>query len=130
MSTQRLTISIELSAADTLSCSGSTTLVDADESIQIEGACVTGFVDCLDDNPVSIPFAGLASAGAHVVELEAEGGKVRVRYTSTDGANQAVPCDPRAFVESQSVPITALDVTRVAGGATPRVRYTLAKLAS
>jgi len=64
------------------------------------------------DAPVSIPLGNLA--GAHYVWIEADH-KVRVRLTSTDGATQALPADPLALVISQSVPITALDVTRNAG---------------
>lgn len=120
-----------MSAADTSSCGGSTTVVDEHDVETIEGACVTGYVDCLDDNPVTIPLAGIGAAGANVIELEADGGKVRARFTSTDGATQAVPCDPRALIQSASVPVTAIDVTRVTGSTqTPRVRYTLAKFAS
>lgn len=44
--------------------------------------------------------------------------KVKMTMTSTDGTAQSVPCDPIAFLVSESVPITALSFTRVAGQAT------------
>jgi len=130
-STQRLSIEERLTASDTSApCSSGTDLVTVDEVLTIDGAAVTGYVDCLDDSPVSIPLAGLGAAGANVVHLRAEGAKVRARVTSTDGSTQAVPVDPLLFVESDSVAITAIDVTRVAGsGSQPRVKYTLARLA-
>ena len=72
-------------------------------------------LDLTTNDPVSVPLTGLSAA--HVVFMRATG-KVRVRLTSDDGSAQAVPCDPTLNIISQSVPITALDITRVADQAT------------
>lgn len=70
-------------------------------------------VDVSDDNPKTVNFGGLA--GAHVIVIRSNGGKVRARLTSADGATQAVPVDAIFIVMSTTVPFTALDLTRVAG---------------
>lgn len=67
------------------------------------------------DSPESVAFGDLA--GAHVVVIRSSA-KVRVRYTSSDGAAQAVPVDPLEVRISQTVPVTALDLTRVSGAGT------------
>lgn len=69
------------------------------------------------DAPVSVDFGGVANA--HVVILKSTLGKVRARLTSADGSQQAVPFDTYFILMSESVPVTALDLTRVAG--TPTV---------
>lgn len=132
--TQRLSIEVELTASDTSPgscCGGGNAEVQADsEVVTIDGSVVLGYVDCLDDNPVSIPLAGLGASGANLVSVTTYGGEVRMRVSSSHGATQAVPVDPRALIESASVPITSIDVTRVVGsGQTPRVYYRLAKFA-
>lgn len=80
------------------------------------------------DSPESVPFGDLA--GANVIIVRAYGGKVRARYTSTDGAAQAVPVDPLDIKISSSVPITALDLTRVSGAGTVTARVLLGLKAS
>lgn len=66
-----------------------------------------------DDNPKTIALGGLTQV--HVIMLRASGGKVRVRLTSADGSTQSIPVDPTLHLISLSVPITAIDVTRVTG---------------
>lgn len=66
------------------------------------------------DTPVSVNF-GSGVTSAAVVLLKATGGKVRARLTSTDGSQQAVPVDDLQILVSQSVPFTAIDLTRVPG---------------
>jgi hypothetical protein len=80
------------------------------------------------DSPESVSFGDLT--GANVVIIRAYGGKVRARFTSTDGAAQAVPVDPLAIQISSTVPITALDLTRVAGSPTVTCRVLLGQKAS
>lgn len=132
LTTQRLTIEVELSTSDTsvgsgCGCGDGATIQDDTDVLTIDGAAVTGYVDCLDDNPVTIPLAGL-SGGANVASLSTSGGKVKASLSSTDGSGQAVPVDPTLLVRSDSVAITAITVTRVPGsGQTPRVFYRLAK---
>lgn len=65
------------------------------------------------DAVVSVDFGGLDAA--HALVVKCVGGKVRVRATSTDGTSQAVPVDSFMAVISESVPFTAIDVTREAG---------------
>lgn len=68
------------------------------------------------DTAVAVDFCGLSNA--HVVVLKTIGGKVRARFTSADGADQAVPVDTFMAVITQSVPFTAMDLTRVSGRST------------
>lgn len=68
------------------------------------------------DTPVAVAFGGVANA--HVVMLKTIGGKIRARLTSADGSTQAVPVDSFALVMSRTVPVTAIDLTRVTGQAT------------
>jgi hypothetical protein len=65
------------------------------------------------DAPVPIPFGSLPSA--NVVILKSTGGKVTARLTSADGSAQSIPFDTYFILMSDSVPITAIDLTRVAG---------------
>jgi hypothetical protein len=66
------------------------------------------------DAPVTLPVGGPNDAikAAHVLQVRAVGGKVRLRITTIDGAVQSVPADPLLIVISTSTPITAVDVTR------------------
>lgn len=78
------------------------------------------------DAPVAVPFGGVVNA--NVVILKSTGGKVKARVTSADGAQQSVPFDTYFILMSESVPITAIDLTRVAGTVTT-VRVFLAEKA-
>jgi fructose-specific phosphotransferase system IIC component len=78
------------------------------------------------DTSVVVPFGGVANA--NIIILKAVGGKVTARITSTDGAAQSVPFDTYFILMSESVPVTALDLTRVAGVETT-VRVFLGELA-
>jgi hypothetical protein len=81
-------------------------------------------VELADDDPVAVAFNGMVAAS--LVKLEVVGGrdKVRARLTSTDGI-APMSVDPVLAVVARSVPYTAIDLTRVAGGPTVRVRVTL-----
>ena len=68
------------------------------------------------DTPVAVPFGTMANA--HIVILKAFGGKVKARLTSADGTTQAIPFDSFLILMSQTVPITAIDLTRVPATAT------------
>lgn len=68
------------------------------------------------DGPISVPIGGTNPIrNAHVIIARTLGGKVKMRVTSADGATQAWPVDPLAIHYSLSVPITAIDLTRVPG---------------
>lgn len=78
------------------------------------------------DTPVVLPLGGLSSINTLIVKCV--GGKVRVRITSADGSQQAVPVDTFLALISASVPMTAVDVTRTPGVQTI-VRYFLGQKA-
>lgn len=65
------------------------------------------------DSAAPVAFGGVTNA--NVVILKSTGGKVKARITSADGAVQAVPFDTYWILMSDTVPITAIDLTRVAG---------------
>jgi hypothetical protein len=73
-------------------------------------------IDLTADAPVNVSFGGVANA--HVVVMKAVGGKVRARLTSAEGSQQAVPFDTYFILMSESAPVTAIDLTRVAGTTT------------
>lgn len=64
------------------------------------------------DSPQTVALGAITNV--NVLLLRATG-KVRVRITSADGSTQSIPCDPRISIISLSVPITAIDLTRVTG---------------
>ena len=83
-----------------------------DEQITLKNKAI-GLYELTADAVVAVGLCGLA--GAHVIVLKTVGGKVKVRLTSADGAVQSVPVDTFFCVISQTVPFTALDLTRVSG---------------
>jgi hypothetical protein len=110
------------SAADSAGAWGTVAEYEATEGFdRIE----RGEVEITDDNPKAVSLGDLPSAAMMFLRVTS-GGKVRARVTSADGAIQSVPVDPVGFLVSMSVPITAIDLTRVAGsGVTVRVRFSL-----
>jgi hypothetical protein len=64
------------------------------------------------DAPVVVDFGGVTDAAVLFVSCNR---KVRVRVTSSDGTDQAIPVDDLLQVISKTVFITALDLTRVTG---------------
>jgi hypothetical protein len=77
-------------------------------------------IDLNVDTPVVVPFGGVTNA--NVVLLKAVGGKVKARFTSADGTQQAVPFDTYLILMSLASPITAIDLVRTpATPATVRV---------
>lgn len=54
----------------------------------------------------------------NVLQIRVVGNKVRVRITSSDGTSQAIPVDSFLCIVSDSVSITAVDLTRTAGSET------------
>lgn len=63
----------------------------------------------------AVSFGDVTSA--HVVLIKSDK-KVTVRLTSVEGAIQIVPVDTLLYLISESVPYTAIDLTRVAGQST------------
>lgn len=83
-----------------------------EEAVNIDEKSVVKMV-LASDSPAAVAFGAITNA--HIVFIRARGGKVRVRLTSADGSQQSVPADPLLLVISQTVPITAIDLTRLAG---------------
>lgn len=71
----------------------------------------TAELDLTTDDPVVVSLGG----NIHVLHVKTIGGKARVRFTSADGAAQALPVDGVLEWICQKVPVTALDVTRETG---------------
>lgn len=68
-----------------------------------------------DDAAEAVPFGDITNA--HVVLIKTDK-KIQVALTSADGADQTVPVDSFLHLASESVPFTALTLTRLAGQAT------------
>ena len=73
-------------------------------------------VSLSSDSPASVDLCGLTNI--NVLMLKAVGGKVTVDITSADGTDQSIPVDSFLALTTQTVPITAITLTRVAGRAT------------
>lgn len=126
---ERLTLDASLTVADTSSscggCDCDPVLVrQVHEVIGLDGSVQAGSVLLTTDSPESIAFGDLTSA--HVIWLKVAGGKVRARLTSADGTQQAIPVDDWLALVTRTVPVTAIDLTRVAASAdTPRVTFAI-----
>lgn len=104
---------------------GGTWGIDAQyEAIETFDRVTREVVVLTDDNPKAVPLGDMASAALVFLRVES-GGKVRARFTTTDGAQQSIAIDPVGFIVSLSVPVTAIDLTRPAGAGTVRVRVAL-----
>ncbi len=89
------------------------TITLIDETVYLQGVPLTAEYHLIADLAQVVALGPLASAG--FVMVKARGGKVKARITTTDGATQAVPVDSFAVWISDAVPVTAIDLTRVAG---------------
>lgn len=64
----------------------------------------------------SVQSVGLGTLSeVNYLSVRADGAKVRLRLTSSDGTTQAIPVDPSFDLRTDSVGITAIDVTRLSG---------------
>lgn len=98
--------------------------IPIEELLQLQRPGHVTQVDLDTDAPKAVNFGDLAQA--ELVYIRAFGGKVKVDVTSADGAAQAVPVDPTLILFASREPITALDLTRVAGaGTTVKVKVLL-----
>jgi hypothetical protein len=73
-------------------------------------------IDLGSDLATPVDFGGVTNC--HVAIIKTVGGKVMVRVTSADGTTQSIPVDQFFVVMSNTVPITAIDLTRVPGQVT------------
>lgn len=62
------------------------------------------------DTPVPVSFGGVTDANVVVIFSDR---KIRVRLTSADGALQSIPVDGTLMLICETVPFTAIDLTRV-----------------
>jgi len=69
--------------------------------------------DLTSDSPYSVPLNGLSAA--HVIAIKVVGGKVKMRLTTTDGSQQAIPVDTFGINFLGAAPATAIDLTRPTG---------------
>jgi hypothetical protein len=65
------------------------------------------------DSAQTVSLGSLSAV--NVLQLRVVGNKVRVRITSSDGTSQAIPVDSFLCIISDSVDITAIDLTRTVG---------------
>ena len=75
-----------------------------------------GDLDLNSDAPVVIPFGQIS--GANILFLDAHDLKVDATVTSTDGTAQIIPVEDLLLLQTRTVPITAVSLTRVPGIAT------------
>lgn len=81
------------------------------ESLLLKGKLVARYA-LASDSVQTVSLGGLTNV--HVLILKTSG-KVRTRLTSTDGSSQAIPVDSFLALVTESVAITAIDLTRVTG---------------
>lgn len=86
-----------------------------DESVTLKAKQLTEIL-LSADAPAAVDFGGVVNA--NVIIMKAIGGKVRARVTSTDGSQQAFPFDTYFILMTDSVPVTAIDLTRLTGVST------------
>jgi len=65
------------------------------------------------DSVISVNISPLTAVNFLMVKVV--GGELRVRITSTDGSTQAIPVDSLLVLISNTVDITAIDLSREAG---------------
>lgn len=87
-----------------------TTLVSYDEKLALARELTTNYT--LTSDSAQVVALGPLT-GVNFLSIRALGGKIRVRLTSSDGTTQALPVDPFLIIRSDSVDITAIDLTRV-----------------
>lgn len=68
--------------------------------------------DLLGDAPVAVGFGAVTNASVVIIST-VNGAKVTARITSADGVTQAIPIDDTLILICRSVPVTAIDLTRV-----------------
>lgn len=89
-----------------------TTLVSKDETLALNNYLST-VVYLTVDTAVSVSLGTLTSV--NYLSIRSGDSKIRVRLTSADGTTQAVPVYPSLDLRTDTVGITAIDLTRTAG---------------
>jgi hypothetical protein len=86
-----------------------TVLMTLNETVYLKRVLSTNMT--LDADPVVSVDLGTLDA-VNFVSIRAYGGYLRVRITTSQGASQAIPCDPNLIIRSDDVNITAIDLLR------------------
>lgn len=89
-----------------------TTLVQIDDTLALSNFLST-VVYLTTDSPVSVSLGPLT--GVNYLSIRSGDAATRARLTSSVGSTQAVSVYPFLEVRSDTVPITAIDLTRTAG---------------
>jgi len=84
-----------------------------DETMVLKRAPSVSEYELTSDAVQAVAFG--PAVNAHVIVIKSVGGKIKARLTSADGATQAIAVDSFSVIISESVPYTALDLTRVSG---------------
>lgn len=87
-------------------------LVSRDETMPLRNYLST-VVYLTVDTAVAVSLGPLT--GVNYLSIRSGDSKIRVRLTSADGTTQAVPVYPSLDLRSDTVDITAIDLTRSAG---------------
>lgn len=87
-------------------------LVAKDETMPLRNYLTT-VVYLTANDPVSVSLGPLT--GVNYLSIRSGDSKIRVRLTSADGTTQAVPVYPSLDLRSDTVDITAIDLTRTSG---------------
>lgn len=87
-------------------------LVSKDETMALSRVLSTN-ISLTSDSVQSVGLGTLSEV--NYLSVRADGAKVRLRLTSSDGTTQAIPVDPSFDLRTDSVGITAIDVTRLSG---------------
>ncbi len=92
----------------------SSVLTQLAETLVLQSKCVPGEYDLTSDSPQVVSFGALAQINFFFIKING-GGHVRVRITSSDGTQQAIPVDQISLNICSLVAITAMDLTRDPG---------------
>ena len=87
--------------------------IPLDETYQLDKVLPSQYT-LADSTVTDVSLGGLTAI--NLVWIKVVGSKVRVRITSSDGSTQAIPVDTIFMLESQSIDITAIDLTLLLGG--------------
>lgn len=84
-------------------------ILPINEKVTLERSLVTT-LELTSDSPVIVNLGPITNV--NVLMVRAVGSKVRLRVTSADGTNQAIPVDPVVTLINRTIPITAVEVMR------------------
>lgn len=109
-----LTGTLQTVPADASASGLSTVISQLSESLILQTKCVPGEYDLQSDSPQVVAFGALAFVNVIFVKVNG-GSPITLAMTSSAGTLQATPVDSVAFIISQGVNITAIEITRTPG---------------